>query len=159
MEVQKISKFLLENWPDVGTVIALFTVFAALLAIYTQIRTSNRQLNAQSYISYTQKYDSIIESMPDDFWENRDKEGFSFPLENELLRKKLHSYFQLCCQQYYMHNNKLISYKIWKMWKTEIDYNLSLDSLKKVWLENEIEYFGNYREFKKYVNDLNEIAN
>jgi hypothetical protein len=150
----EVITYVLENWLSIASIIAFFTLLLALLAIYVQIKTCNMQLSAQSYISYTQKYDSLIESIPGSYWEKKDEENFTFPVDNEALRKKLHGYFQLCCQQFYLQHNNFINDSIWKMWKREIAENLSQNSMRLFWDNNEKKYYKNYPEFEDFVKNV-----
>ena len=153
---------------QVGNLILLGMLLVAIWQVRILIKTNNEQISnqtkeinvqtqqmyAQTYIAYTEKYDSIIEKIQYDYWKKREESDFLFPEYDGNLRVHLHNYYQLCCQQFYLNHFSLISEKIWKKWEVEIVHNLSLNSLKTYWNNEEGEYFKLYPEFKEYVTRL-----
>ena len=92
------------------------------------------------------------------FPENINEEDFSFEtLKPEIKEKTLRymrAYFDLCSEEYFLWKNKYIDDKVWKEWKSGIEYAMSKTAFQEAWKDyikiNTI-YYDN---FTKFINNI-----
>lgn len=141
----------------VADIIALIAITVTLFGLLVAIRGNNKQLSAQSFIAYTEKYDSLIEEMPNEVWNNRNVKDYPFPDNDDDLSKKLHAYLHLCSQEFYLYIKGLVEVQVWKIWEIEIEHNLCSPLLVKEWPKHS-EYFKLYPEFHEYVQRVQDVG-
>lgn len=128
----------------------ILTLAVAVVAILFGIRGIGRQLSAQSFISYANKFDGL-DIHDFDEWRRREEIEFSSVKDNKKLDKALNGYLHLCCQQYYLLQKRMITGDVWDIWEKEIESNLHSMLVATYWKDQMAEYFEFYPKFKKYV--------
>lgn len=141
---------------ELANTIALFTLSASLLGLIVAIWIHRKQLNAQAFIAYTEKYDSLVEKMPD-YWHHRYDKQYKFPDNDEVSHHKFRAYFHLCSQEFYLYIKGLVARDVWLIWEKEIEENLYTKLLDREWPKLADE-FKSYTEFHSYVNEVQELG-
>lgn len=132
------------NLPDI------LTLAIAVLAILVAIRGVSRQLSAQSFISYTNKFDHLTIHDFDE-WKYRNETDYPMVNCKKKLDRALTAYLHLCCQQFYLLRNHMVAGDVWDIWEKEIESNLRSQLMVTYWNGQPAEYFELYPKFKKYV--------
>jgi hypothetical protein len=79
----------------------LFSIFVGTFAFCWGVRSYNRQMNTQVFLTYTQRFEQIMESFPKDAWMVRldlDK----LPEPSPELSKSVLKYLNLCSEEYHL---------------------------------------------------------
>ncbi len=103
---------------------------AALFISIKQIRNDNQVAARQSqndfFAEYTRRYHDIILAMPDAVFEGTAKaEGATL--------KYMQLYFDLCSEEYHLHENGLVPDDVWNNWKEGMEITTHLELYKKSW--------------------------
>lgn len=137
----------LEFWfTPISILIAAFSLFFGVY-IY------RKQTNIQIFLEYTKRYESIMDSFPQNarFYRlNTDSEP---PQASNELTIAVLKYLNLCSEEYYLRETGQLSKKVWNIWKDELEKSLQSKLVKREWktLKNE---FSSYGKFQVYVDEL-----
>lgn len=139
---------------------SLYNMITAIVAIASLVGTSvlaiitlacesreNRKLHKLTIFSeYTKRYNEIMFKMPEEVFSKDAK------LTKET-RKYARLYFNLCSEEYYLFEHKLVNEEIWSNWDTGIATRMLSPTLQKEWECLQEEYN------KKFRQHMNEIIN
>ena len=138
---------------DIKDYIALAAVVVAVGAMAWQLRLSNKQSKMQTFLTYTQRYQDIIINMPVGI------ESDNFSIENleekerEHLLRWLRAYFDLCSEEYFLNQNKLVDTNAWQLWESGMTDSLKKPAFIKAWTEiQKNKYF--HQEFAGYIEKI-----
>ncbi len=141
----------------IQVVIATGTVIAAIVAIIMAIITTKsftKQLKLNFFADYTKRYQEITLNFP----ENINEKEFDFEkLEPEIKAKTLRymrAYFDLCSEEYFLWKNGNIDDKVWKEWKSGIEYAVSKTAFQKGWKDYINISTIYYKDFTKFINNI-----
>lgn len=143
------------NGLDSGGIGNLISTIAALIAIgglIYQSRSTRKQVKLQNFIEYTKRYQEIILNFP----ESINEVGFSFDDLPENERSKtmwyMRAYFDLCFEEYILHDKKFIDNDLWSIWRGGMDFALSKTAFQDAWsvISKDTEYGSG---FDRYVNE------
>lgn len=137
---------------EIETIMALIAIIVTLLGLLVVIQNNARQLNVQSFIKFTEKFDKVEEILPD-IWKWRNEKPLPKYESNEELLIGLRAYVHLCSQEFYLYIHGHISSGIWSIWEQEIEQNFRGDLLNNEWQEIQAEFSG-YTKFYAYINAL-----
>lgn len=121
---------------DSGGVGNLISTFAALVAIgglIYQSRSTRKQVKLQNFIEYTKRYQEIILNFP----ENINEADFKFEdmgreQKNKTMRY-MRAYFDLCFEEYTLHEKKFIDDDLWSIWKDGMQVAFSKPAFQQAW--------------------------
>jgi hypothetical protein len=134
---------------QIGTIIS---IIIGIIAFVWGVRSYNQQMNTQVFLTYTQRFDQIMDSFPKDAWVMRldlDRLPDSSP---ELSRSVL-KYLNLCAEEYYLLQKKLLAKDVWQIWEDELKRTLQSPLFKREWKELAKE-FEAYPEFRQYLENI-----
>ena len=142
------------DWISLGSAVATFLgVVVAAVAIWIQIRKLNEQLMLQHFADYTKRYQEIVLQFP----ENINEATFVLESHPDYSRTMRHmrAYFDLCFEEWYLNQRKLLDNEIWNVWESGMETALSKSAFKQAWakIKNDTN-FGS--AFEQYVERLNE---
>ena len=133
--------------------VPLIAVGVAILALFWQVLQSVKQSKMQTFLTYTQRYQDIIVNLPigvesDQFLiESRNVE------EQDKILRWLRAYFDMCSEEYFLNQNKLIHKKAWELWESGMSDSLKKPAFVKAWeVIQSNEYF--HEEFAGYIEDI-----
>lgn len=125
-------------------IISALIYTAALFISIKQIRNDNklaiRQSRNEFFAEYTRRYHDIILSMPDEVYE-----GVAEPKGKTL--KHIQLYFDLCSEEYHLHDAKMIPEEVWDNWVEGMAFTVNNDLYKKAWNSLEDYYNKDFRHF------------
>lgn len=118
---------------NVGNIISAFIAVCAIVGLIFQSRLTRKQVKLQNFIEYTKRYQEIILNFP----ENINEQEFSFDdLQKESRDKTMRymrAYFDLCSEEYILHEKKFIDNEFWAMWKDGMKVAFSKSAFNQAW--------------------------
>ena len=114
----------------VSALIYAATLIATIAISMRQNKNANEIALTQSrndfYAEYTRRYQEIILAMPDEVFEGTAKaEGATL--------KYMQLYFDLCSEEYHLHQNGLVPDNVWNNWKEGMEISTRVELYKKAW--------------------------
>lgn len=143
---------MLSNWfTGIGVVAGLIGGIAALFAVVIQLRIFNKQLIVQIYSDYTKRYQEIVLRLPEDI----NKSGFSLqgrPDYDQVMRT-MRMYFDLCFEEWHLHERKLIGEDTWQIWRAGTITALSRPAFIQAWpIVRDTSEFG--EKFEGFIDNI-----
>ena len=135
---------------DVVQYATLVGVLLTAGGIFLAVRVYRRQMNAQLFLAYTQRYDEIMGAFPADARGLRlDLDGAP-PPESPELRLAVLRYLNLCSEEFHLHRQGFLARDIWRIWEAELERTLASPLLRREWPALRRE-FSATAEFARYV--------
>ncbi len=129
------------------------SILIAAASLFWGFYTYKKQSNIQVFLQYTQRYESIMDSFPEDARFYRFNYEKALPLESEKLTIAVLKYINLCSKEYYLRESGQLSKKVWNIWKDEMERTLQSNLVKREWPKINSE-FKSYNKFQRYVENL-----
>ena len=127
----------------------LLSLVVGIVTVWLGFRIYRRQINAQIFMAYAERYERIMESFPDFHLR------FDFdnpPPESDQLRLCILKYLNLSSEEFYMWKSKYLADEVWKIWEHELKRMLQSQLLLREWQKLKGE-FESYPEFLKFVEE------
>jgi superfamily I DNA and/or RNA helicase len=105
------------DWLNIPNIISFIMALIAVITLIVQNRAAAKQVRFQNFIEYTKRYQDIILNFPESINEP------TFMLDNlsEEVKTKtiryMRAYFDLCYEEFVLHEKKFIDDKFWEIWK------------------------------------------
>jgi len=131
----------------IGTLVGV--AFTAL-GVIVGVRTYFRQMSAQLFLVYTQRYEEIMQAFPSDARHSRLDMSGAPPEESEAVTTAVLRYLNLCSEEFYLRDKKFLSKDIWAIWENEIKRTLRSPLFRREWQKLSRE-FDAYGAFAAYV--------
>lgn len=130
------------------------TILGLVFSIWSNTRQFNdlkNQIRLQVFADYTKRYQEIKFRFPSAIY----SAGFELvKLDDESKEDVLRSvraYFDLCSEEFFLAEKKMIDQNVWNMWKDEILESMTRPIFQQVWKKIESEY-ETYPAFVTFVN-------
>jgi hypothetical protein len=127
---------LVEYIQVITLIITSLGVIVALIFSLRQSYLMRQQMKVNLFAEFTKRYQEIVVNLPEEIHDD----GFNlYDLreENKSLYNKtmryMRVYFDLCSEEYYLHENNLISKRVWKEWKEGIEYTFQKKPFLDAW--------------------------
>jgi hypothetical protein len=133
--------------------IALGGIIAALIGAWSYARFLKRAAHTLLFMKYTERYEQIMSSYPEDAWAARlDMEG-EVPAPSKGLTLAALRYLNLCSEEFYLWKRGYIEEGVWNIWEGEMRRTIASPLYRREWrtLRKEFEL---YPEFHRYVEDV-----
>jgi hypothetical protein len=140
----------------VGLIANVVGIVGLIITIVWGVKSYNRQMNTQVFLTYTQRIEQIMDSFPKDAWDFRlDLE--KLPKPSLELSTSVLKYLNLCSEEYYLWQKKLLASDLWNIWEDELNRTLRSPLFVREWkiLAKEFEF---YPEFRRYVENIQKKA-
>jgi hypothetical protein len=135
---------------QVGEIADVLAPLAAVASILIAVRVYRRQMNAQLFVAYTERYEQIMASFPPEARALRRKRRRDLPAQTEALTLAVLRYLNLCSEEFYLHRSGHLSTKLWRIWEDELRRTVSSDLVRREWADLRGE-FESYPEFVVFV--------
>lgn len=112
-------------------IIALLALLVSVTSLVLSWRTSNKRTEMYGFYEFTKRFQEIELKL------------YSHP-EDEIYHKL---YFDLCCEEYYMHTNDNLPQGIWDSWKSEMELIMGKENIQKSWQKLKDNYDEKFKEF------------
>ena len=131
----------------VGNLISTVTALIAIGGLIYQSRSTRKQLKLQNFVEYTKRYQQILLNLP----ESIHKAEFSVEnFNNENTMRYMRAYFDLCFEEYILHEKQFIDDDLWLLWEKGMRDTLAKSAFQKAWNKiKEDTMFGN--RFEDFV--------
>ena len=116
-----------------------------------QLRLQNEQTRLNFFAEYTKRYQEIMWQLPSDIFNDDFDLKKLANEEQEKIKKNILIYFDLCSEEFYLHENEKIDHDVWKEWEEGIKFNMRKPAFNEIWKEKCLNS-SFYTEFKKYIN-------
>lgn len=134
----------------VGT---LLSIAIAAVGLFLGIRVYRRQMSAQLFLAYTNRYEDIIASLPASARNSRFDLEREPPASSEELSLATLRYLNLCSEEFYLHEHGFLDKKIWRIWEAELERTLKSPLLRREWRELRSEFTA-YSDFAAFVDRI-----
>ncbi len=131
----------------------LLSVLVGVGGLVFGILAYQRQMNAQLFLEYTNRYEQVMASFPEDAIKWRLDSEENLPPESQKLTYAVLRYLNLCSEEYYLQKTRYLSSKIWAIWEDELKKTLANELYRREWpkVKNE---FSSYLSFRNYVDEI-----
>lgn len=137
------------EWITLGS--SFVTIVLATLGLWWQLRKLSVQLMIQQFSDYTKRYQEIILHFPENI--NEPEFMLASSHERASTMRYMRAYFDLCFEEWYLNQRKLIDKDIWKTWRAGMSAALSKSAFRQAWDEVKKDTdFG--REFVGFVENV-----
>jgi hypothetical protein len=134
------------QFATLGSIVLVFVSFL------WGIRSYNKQMNAQVFLQYTQRYEEIMKSFPKNGWAARINSDEALPEPSDEISLCALRYLNLCSEEYYLRQDGYLSKKVWGMWEKEMIRTLQTPLFRREWMKLRDE-FDAYPEFQAFVGE------
>jgi hypothetical protein len=143
---------------ELATQIAtIVSVLIAGAGVFLGVNAYKRQMNAQMFLTYTERYAKVAQRLP----RESDGGGTAGDPENPAKSREVAAavldYLNLCSEEFYLWEGKFLSEDIWKIWQAELIRTLRTPLFLREWKRLKAE-FVSYPEFVDYVKEKQEGA-
>jgi hypothetical protein len=124
----------------------LVSVIIGIVGVWIGVRIYRRQMNAQIFMAYAERYERIMDSFPD-FHLRFDIDN-SRP-DSDQSRLCILKYLNLSSEEFYMWKSKYLAKEVWKIWEHELRRMLQSKLIQREWknLRKEFESYPAFLEF------------
>ena len=143
------------NWQAIEAIGQIVGIIVAALAIWWGLRGVRRQMWLSTFFDYTKRYAEIIDRLPPsvrvpgDFLKLSDLP----PPERERILSALRQYFNLCSEEHYLAEQRVLDRKTWGIWSTGIKDAFRNSVFRDGWALVLVEY-EMYPEFCTFMDQL-----
>lgn len=111
-----------------------------------------KQMNSQMFLAYTERFEKVMDSFPDDFRSTRLNSDFREiePRDSEHVRACMLKYLNLCSEELHLKEQGILAPEVWSIWQTELTRMLTTTLFKTAWPALKEEY-KSHESFCDYV--------
>jgi hypothetical protein len=138
--------------PDFDELLQIGTILS-IITVYFQVRQSSKAMAAHVYTTYTTRYAEIMKHLPPEL------RGRLFNAKADETEKykqdvdiALAQYLDLCCEEFYLSEHRMLPKRIWTIWSAEMQQCLASEVVRTFWHENRKSYDSN-PGFQDFVDD------
>jgi hypothetical protein len=134
-----------------GVVILGFTIWNIRFAT----SSFRKQMNAQVYLAYTDRYERLMADCPIDFRTTLLELPLDEvdPKDRDRIKLCLLRYLNLCSEEFHLMRTGYLAPEVWGLWRRELEWTLRRPLYRSGWpgLRHE---FESYPEFLAYVEEV-----
>jgi hypothetical protein len=110
----------------------LVSVVIGFWSLINAIRSSRRQMNAQVFMKYTERYERILDQFPPDALEAR-FDTCALPAPSTQLTLCVLKYLNLCSEEYYLTQNGYLPKTLWCIWEADLKRIVASPLVRREW--------------------------
>jgi hypothetical protein len=138
---------------SVAELVALGGLGVSIVAILAQLRSVGRQLFVQNFAEHNRRYGQILDRLPRQLLNADFKLADTDPAIREEAVRGLWAYFDLCFEQWFLADNRLVGRRLSGMWEAGLKASMSRPPFQEGWVV--IKQLTTYpNEFQQYVERL-----
>jgi len=138
----KINMNTVEFFSIIGVFVAIASVVVTVWIFRNEMKQQTKVTQMSFFAEYTKRYQEIVLNIPEDLDDEK-------KLNNEDVKRYLRVYFDLCSEEYFLHEEKYIKENVWKEWKEGMQVAFNKKAIRKYWQERKTPYKG----FNKFVEE------
>jgi hypothetical protein len=131
-------------------VATLGSSLAAILSLWIALLVYRRQMNAQLFVSFTQRYEEIMSGFPPEARKCRLGESAVLPPRSDALSLAVLRYLNLCSEEYYLYRTGHLTRALWGIWEDELKRTVASDLVQREWQDLRCE-FATFPDFRDFV--------
>lgn len=128
-------------------------VFIAWKAIQQNATINRKQMNMQIFLTYTDRFDKIMQCFPDNAFQSRYGLDDTLPPESKALTLAVIKYLNMVSEEYYLHKRDYLDTAIWHIWESEIKRTLCSPLIRREWPKVVCEFVA-FDTFARYVQSV-----
>jgi hypothetical protein len=141
-------------WPAIAAQLGLIgTLLIGSLGIFVALRNQRRQLNAQMFIEFSNRFQQLLRTFPKNAWLANHTASLPLPPSSPELTECAIYCIHFVADVYYLHRGGYVSAKLWRLWEREIKRTLTGPVFQRELAAVEIE-FSQDSEFLAYLRSL-----
>ena len=135
---------------SIGDLLTLITIILVAITGFIQIRQIYRQSRLTSFSDYTKRYQEILLNLPSNYFSDLFGSEIITMEEQERIRRYIRIYFDLCSEEFFLHEQRYLPRRVWQEWEQGIISNFRLSHVALEWKRSS-ESTDLYNDFKKYI--------
>ena len=135
----------------------LVGVSCGTAGVFWGVYVYRRQMNAQLFLSYTQRYSDLMRGFPADCRDLRIAIDGDLPKSSSELTSSVLEYLNLCSEEFYLWKRGYLATGVWRIWEGELVRTLQSPLLRREWEKLRAE-FGSYTEFASFVDSRQRLG-
>jgi hypothetical protein len=135
----------------ITSLLGLIGVIVAIFTIKANSDLHRRQMNAEVFMKYAERYEQVMSCFPEDAFRARFSMSEGLPPPSPQLTLAVLKYLNLSSEEFYLWQKKYVADEVWKIWEHELIRILQSRLFRREWQELESE-FQSYPEFLDFVN-------
>jgi hypothetical protein len=138
---------------QIGTLLSVIIGFVSLLFA---ISTYRRQMNAQVVMTYSERFEQLMNLFPEKFFLTGYR-GEKLPPSSIKLSIAVLKYLNFCSEEFYLARKGYLSKEVWKAWEPDIKRSLKSPLIAREWKTLK-EQFSQNPAFVEFVeNQLSQL--
>lgn len=129
------------------------TLLVGSLGIFVALRNQRRQLNAQMFIEFSNRFQQLLRMFPKEAWLANHNASLPLPPASHELTECVIYCIHFIADVYYLHRGGYVTAKLWRVWEREIKRTLTGPVFQRELAAVEIE-FSQESAFLKYLRSL-----
>jgi hypothetical protein len=129
------------------------TILVGFLGVVVALRSHRRQMNAQMFIEFSARFESVLRALPAQAWITNGDANERIPPPSEDLTKCALQCFHFLADLYHLHEEGYVSQDLWRPWQLGIKRTLQSPLLQREWFAVE-EAFSHHPEYCRYIRGL-----
>jgi hypothetical protein len=130
----------------------LLSVIIGFWSLITTIRNARRQMNAQVFMKYTERYEHVLDQFPPDALKAR-LDTRLLPPQSDKLSLCVLKYLNLCSEEYYLLQRGYLAKDLWSIWELDLRRTVASPVVQREW-PNLRDEFVSHPAFLKYVEGI-----
>lgn len=133
----------------IGNFISTFAALVAIVGLVYQSRSTRKQVKLQNFIEYTKRYQEIILNFPENINEPNFALDALLPEVKNKTMRYMRAYFDLCFEEFTLHEKKLIDNDLWSIWRDGMEVAFSKTAFKQAWIaiKNDTKFNSNFETY------------
>lgn len=130
----------------------LISIILGFLGLINTINNYRRQMNAQIFMKYTERYERILDQFPQDALAAR-FDAKVLPPQSLQLRLCVLKYLNLCSEEHYLTKHGYLAESLWRIWEGDLKRIIGSPLLQREWPFLRAEFLS-HQNFLEYVEDV-----
>jgi len=127
----------------------LASVIVGFISLIITVRNFHRQMHAEIFAKYTERYERILEQFPPDALASR-FDARVLPPQSPQLRLCVLKYLNLCSEEYYLMSERYLAKSVWRIWEADLKKIIGSPLVQREWPSLRAE-FQAHQQFLGYV--------
>jgi len=136
--------------------LTLFSVIVAIVTIKHNSKLHARQMNAEVFMKYAERYEQIMSCFPENAFRARFNIDKELPAASPQLTLAALNYVNVSGEEFYLWKKKYVADEAWKIWEHELIRTLQSPLLIREWKELEPE-FQTYPDIVSFVKEAQRL--
>jgi hypothetical protein len=136
---------------QISQLAAIISVIFAALSIRTNTSLSRKQWNVDTFNTYTERYQSAVESFPDEAFYHR-FDNSKLPPRSPQLTTAVRKYLFVVSSVHYLSTQGYIDDSIWLVWRSDLERTLKSTLITREWPEIKSD-FQSFKAFTQFFDE------